>query len=425
MAVRRKSAAKISRNKKKYWRRGANISDVEAFLDDRREDERLGAHFTSLNQGRPIFGMDKTPNSAAQFSFAARTIDHQESHRESRKVEKSVPLLVALPRRSGRLRQSEQLSRQWNPPQFFDVWDDCDTESTGAASPLDQKAAELKEYYLRGTSVGFPKIPKTMRLPRSIRKHVDLPHSGSSYNPKYEDHQALLEKACLAEMAKIKKEKALKKAAALPKYGTPSTEETDIQEMVQSFLSNSDSQDLPEIAVTCGDDDSVNMDKPPKSVPAKPKTKAQRRHAAAEKALKKQLEKEKQQRVRENNVYRLKRIKKEIRRQEEMSRKRQERRKALRVQKLLGPARMGPHKFEPPDDDVLLSNELPNSLRRLKPEGSIMADRYKNLQLRNIIETRIWINKKRRRPYKYIEKSAVRCVDERYIPDNPLGIGVQ
>ncbi|CDW56895.1 glioma tumor suppressor candidate region protein [Trichuris trichiura] len=291
--------------------------------------------------------------------------------------------------------------------------------NTASSSPLKDEDHEYKDWCSSRTSPEPTKVPKTMHVPRSIRAHVDLPHAGTSYNPRVEDHQALLEKASSAELARLNKEKALRKAAALPKHETRATEETDMQEMMEGLFDTSDNNDLAESAATDDDDNLA------KSIPVKQKTKAQRRRAALEKKMKAHLEKEKQNRLRENDVYRLKRIKKEIKKAEELSKKRRERKQLLRVKKLMGPARIGPYKFEPAEEDFLLSKELPKSLRHLKPEGSILADRYKNLQLRNIIESRVRIKKKRRRPYKYLEKNAVRCVDEHYIPDNPLGISNQ
>ena len=49
-----------------------------------------------------------------------------------------------------------------------------------------------------------------------------------------------------------------------------------------------------------------------------------------------------------------------------------------------------------------LTNELTGNLRSIKPEGNLIEDRYKSLQNRNVIETRVKQkivrnNKKRKR----------------------------
>ncbi|EMP28701.1 Glioma tumor suppressor candidate region gene 2 protein [Chelonia mydas] len=45
-------------------------------------------------------------------------------------------------------------------------------------------------------------------------------------------------------------------------------------------------------------------------------------------------------------------------------------------------------RYEDPDLEVQLSTELAESLRTLKPEGSVLRDRFKSLQKRNLIEPR-------------------------------------
>ena len=53
------------------------------------------------------------------------------------------------------------------------------------------------------------------------------------------------------------------------------------------------------------------------------------------------------------------------------------------------PAKLSKHKYEEPETELKLSDELAGSLRGLKPEGNLLADRFKSLQKRNVIETRV------------------------------------
>jgi len=72
------------------------------------------------------------------------------------------------------------------------------------------------------------------------------------------------------------------------------------------------------------------------------------------------------------------------------------------------PASITGHKYEEQDLDLKLSEELGQqggTLRSLKPEGNLLTDRYKSLQKRNIIETRVKqkiVRNKRKR--KLVEK---------------------
>uniref|UniRef100_A0A914RYV6 Ribosome biogenesis protein NOP53 n=1 Tax=Parascaris equorum TaxID=6256 RepID=A0A914RYV6_PAREQ len=55
------------------------------------------------------------------------------------------------------------------------------------------------------------------------------------------------------------------------------------------------------------------------------------------------------------------------------------------AKRLLGTQRLGRGKFTPEERPFLLSEELPGSLRQLKPQGDVIADRLKSLQKRNMI----------------------------------------
>eukprot|EP00965_Chrysotila_dentata_P020746 686532-Pleurochrysis_carterae.AAC.4 len=50
--------------------------------------------------------------------------------------------------------------------------------------------------------------------------------------------------------------------------------------------------------------------------------------------------------------------------------------------------KLGKFKYEPPRPDVLLTEELPSSLRALPAEGSLLQDRFDSLRARNLIEVR-------------------------------------
>ncbi|ELT97368.1 hypothetical protein CAPTEDRAFT_89666 [Capitella teleta] len=94
--------------------------------------------------------------------------------------------------------------------------------------------------------------------------------------------------------------------------------------------------------------------------------------------------------------FRLKSIKKEIVRSERAFAARAQR-KLLKEEATKDlPKRLGPHKFKDPDLEVKLSDEIEGSLRKLKPEGSLLDDRLKSFQKRNIIEPRKKAKSKRR-----------------------------
>merc|ERR1712172_67098 len=80
---------------------------------------------------------------------------------------------------------------------------------------------------------------------------------------------------------------------------------------------------------------------------------------------------------------------KELNKDEVKTQERQEKKKAAAEEKLHGPVRLSNYKYEPQEIEIKLSDELTGNLRNLKREGSLLEDRFKSLQRRNMIEVRV------------------------------------
>ncbi|CAF0745882.1 unnamed protein product [Brachionus calyciflorus] len=249
---------------------------------------------------------------------------------------------------------------------------------------------EVNEYHLRGTKQLKVKRPENPILPKTALPKVELPHPGASYNPDYDDHQELLLKAHLIELEKLKQEqKEMKKFTnTVKKMSWDAIEKLWLEEMAVDSLFNQDNQEIDEDdnGGQVEADASNNSSKKSKKNDSKSKRK---RKQLLDKIKLKQKENEKQQRVQQNEIYRLKSIKKEISDEEK---KREEERLKNEIEEkhkeLFMPKRLGPLKYEDPEIELKLSNEITGNLRNLKPEGNILLDRYKSLQKRNIIEPR-------------------------------------
>ncbi len=61
---------------------------------------------------------------------------------------------------------------------------------------------------------------------------------------------------------------------------------------------------------------------------------------------------------------------------------RQKKKAEMALQKQLAPIQLSNYKYEAPDIEVKLSDELTGNLRTLKPEGSLLVDRYNLNSLR-------------------------------------------
>merc|ERR1711902_161151 len=85
----------------------------------------------------------------------------------------------------------------------------------------------------------------------------------------------------------------------------------------------------------------------------------------------------------------LKSFKKEIAKEEKDAEKKEEKKAEKAIEKLKHPAQLSKYKYDPEEIPIKLSDELSGNLRNLKPEGSLLEDRFKSMQRRNMIETRV------------------------------------
>merc|ERR1711994_538766 len=119
------------------------------------------------------------------------------------------------------------------------------------------------------------------------------------------------------------------------------------------------------------------------------KTMKQRRKALKLLMKEKRKNYDKREKMRILDVYKIKTLTKEIKAEEEQIAQNMAKRKEQRETKKNMPAAITGHKYEEQDIDLKLSEELTGNLRSLKPEGNLLTDRYKSMQKRNIIETRV------------------------------------
>ena len=74
---------------------------------------------------------------------------------------------------------------------------------------------------------------------------------------------------------------------------------------------------------------------------------------------------------------------------------------------------MSRHAYQPVPLAIKLTDELPASLRELKPESNLFQERFNSLQKRNIIETRVPVSARRRYQLKEEEKYSYKHYDRK------------
>ncbi|CAM2110415.1 unnamed protein product [Caretta caretta] len=246
---------------------------------------------------------------------------------------------------------------------FYDIWSDT--------NPLDRPLAGQDAWFLEQTKKQRVRRPARLEKKPSELPAVEVIPAGGSYNPTFQAHQALLLQAHEVELRRQKAEEKLERQLRFPTAAEAPTQETAFREQCEGLLEEREKE---------------------------AKFLAARRLG------------EKAARCRRQELFQLRSIRLQVKRREAELACRRRVRLAKRRAEATKPRRLGRLKYEDPDLEVQLSTELAESLRTLKPEGSILRDRFKSLQKRNLIEPRERAKFKRKYRLKYVEKRAFREV---------------
>lgn len=215
---------------------------------------------------------------------------------------------------------------------------------------------------------------------------VEPPHPGTSYNPSWDDHQQLLHTIAQEELKLIKEEKHLNRVTdKMFRKVTDEAKETN-------WLKES-SEGLPVSKGGIKSESEEEVDKYPGEVhsinpPAKlkKKTKQQRRKQREQKLLALKLKNAKIEKKKIGDIYKLRKMKTKIETKEIEDEKTRKLRLAKEEKKLLTePVKLSKTKFEAPDIDFKMGEDLTGNLRNADPTGNLLRDRYKSLQKRSIV----------------------------------------
>ncbi|KAG6926278.1 glioma tumor suppressor candidate region protein 2 [Chelydra serpentina] len=282
---------------------------------------------------------------------------------------------------------------------FYDIWSDT--------NPLDRPLAGQDAWFLEQTKKQRVRRPARLEKKLSELPAVDVIPPGGSYNPTFQAHQALLLQAHEVELRRQKAEEKLERQLCFPTAAEAPTQETAFREQCEGLLEESADE---------GSDEETPHEPPAPGAPPllaplrEKKTEQQRRREKEAKCLEARRLGEKAARCRRQELFQLRSIRLQVKRREAELLRRRRARLAKRRAEATKPRRLGRLKYEDPDLEVQLSTELAESLRTLKPEGSVLRDRFKSLQKRNLIEPRERAKFKRKYRLKYVEKRAFREV---------------
>ncbi len=275
----------------------------------------------------------------------------------------------------------------------FDLWGGDMTkdedEKKKEQEDVDWVEDNTRRHNLKGTGRMKRATPTDLHRKPSDLSAVSAPHGGASYNPSYADHQDLLRKAWVAE---INKDAAQHKidyhtTRMFPKASEAPTEQTWLKEMTEGIGQEEDEEQ--DHVVEEEEEEKEDEDMPRREV-GKLKTRKQRRQYKERMAEERKVKRAKKTKEVEQDVFRLRSLKREIAGEERRISERSAKRAAEKLMReRTQPAMLSKHKFQEADLEIKLSEELTGNLRSLKPEGNLLEDRYKSMQRRNMVETRV------------------------------------
>ncbi|XP_048017352.1 ribosome biogenesis protein NOP53 [Megalobrama amblycephala] len=423
-----KRRKRVNKNKKKNWNKYSDIQDVEEFLEDVRLQEKAVGGLIAEKPDDSLFFVDTgekdkdtqpqttvkkgkrskplridlilRPDSLIPAPKNVLAFQQPNAKKQRRMAEKAAKLAAmgVVPRRekllqlrraaaASGLSVKEKPVANNNPERaFYDLW------SAGAPETADP-------YFLEQTKKKLVKRPDRLNEKPSVLPAIEVVAPGASYNPDFFSHQDLLREAHEVEVKKLKAEERLKRQLAVNE--DIATKESNFKEQVEGLIEEGDSEpEEPE-----GDaEDTVTG---PTATQEK-KTERERKKEKAQRIKELQTKAERQKVDKQQQLFQLRSIRSDLKKQEQRTKMRQAQRKAKQEAQKSTPRRLGRLKFQAPDLDIQLSDELAGSLRSLKPEGSILKDRFKSLQKRNLIEPRERAKFKRKYKLKYTEKRAFR-----------------
>ncbi|XP_055471616.1 ribosome biogenesis protein NOP53 isoform X1 [Psammomys obesus] len=438
------------RNKKRGWRRLAEEPlglEVDQFLEDVRLQERTTGGLLAEAPNDKLFFVDT--GSKRKERIKKRTWVHKKSQclqkplwvdlalENHSKIPAPKDILAHQVPNAKKLRRKEELweklakqgelprevrkaqARLLNPPApkakagpqdvierpFYDLWN--------SNNPLDKPLVGQDAFFLEQTKKKGVRRPPRLHVKPSQVPAVEVTPAGASYNPTFEDHQALLQEAHEVELQREKEAEKLERQLALPPTEQAATQETVFREMCEGLLEESDGEDEPGCAEQPEADGGAAAEPSPEGAAGpnrrvEKKTEQQRRREKAARKLRVQQAALRAARLQHQELFRLRGIKAQVaHRLAELARRREQRR-MRRLADADKPRRLGRLKYQDPDIDVQLSSELSGSLRTLKPEGNILRDRFKSFQKRNMIEPRERAKFKRKYKVKLVEKRAFR-----------------
>jgi len=438
---------KASKKGKKSWRKNVDMKAVDAALEEARFEERVGGSFADRADDK-LFRIEETPGVEekrdrkkprklrcfANLEGLPGVPDPKPLRNRTRLPEdRENPIVKAMKEKkvkTGKLgkKDAERIAsrkRQLEEKEAgkeerktrrrtnfdFDIWAE-DDDNKGQLPSKEWVDNEALIHTAKGKSKHMPKAAAKRDFSTgTLLPAVEVPHAGASYNPSVEEHQELLWKATMVELAKEREAGRIERqtTAMFPSKGKAPTAQDRVKEMSEGILElnqdegDDDEEDEGKADADAGEKSETEDGEGDQKV-VKPKTRKQKRDRRGRMFEEQKEKRLKEAKIREMEVMRVKSLKKELSKEDQRTQENQERREKQKVEKMSGPIQLSNYKYEPQELELKLSDELTGNLRNLSPEGSLLEDRFKSMQRRNMIEVRVKQKTVRTLKRKKIEK---------------------
>ena len=397
-----------SRKGKKAWRKNVDISTVQSGLEVVREEIITGG-VISERDSTQLFALDVVGDAE---------IAKQQSGKKQLKSEEIIAQRSVVPGLDGRKRKAPEVvvlgsKRQKNGvyvshkelQKLRNVGSKVDVEEPSATHDPWAPSTITKDPRLHFLDEAKPKRePSTIKhAPVSLSTNgksipsVPKPSAGKSYNPLVDDWSALLAREGAAAV-ETEKARLIAEAAQEEKEARALAEAEKVDAAEQDEHAGTDYESAWESeweGIQSGaEDGGVKKDGVFAMKQQKRKTPAERNKVKTRKEREAREKWEKKQKVRESEEKRIKQIAKEMSARDKA-------RKALttnldaessasdaEVDPILQRRRFGLLPIPAAPLEVVLPDELQDSLLRLKPEGNLLTDRYRNLIVNGKLEVR-------------------------------------
>ncbi|KAF1919734.1 ribosome biogenesis protein Nop53/GLTSCR2 [Ampelomyces quisqualis] len=403
-----------SRKGRKAWRKNVDVTQIQSGLEDVR-DQIIQGGVIAEKTSDELFAVDTTGSADIQKEVSKR---HKPLKVDEILAQRSAVPAVASRKRlsdldnegkrkkakvSGkeydRLRAiaygGEQVSKdivQTGGDAAYDPWTVQETKKDPRFSFLEEKKAKREPVTLKHAPVSQAKSGKAIP---AVRK----PAGGKSYNPKFEDWQNELmresDKAVEAEKKRLQEaqEEAARMERAAAETESDSGEESVWESEWEGFSENENSK--------------LKIKRPER------KSLSQRNKIKRRKEAERLARHEAKMKVKEQQVREIKKLAKSV---EAKEKARAAVREALENKTLdivsdddggeeeLKRRQFRKHPIPEAPLEIVLPDELRDSLRLLKPEGNLLKDRFRSMMIRGKVESRRQVAYTKQKKYTVSEK---------------------